>query len=251
MKLPQNELAGKNNLFAGSTGMFAGMFAAVLFDCDGVLVDSEAITLSVLQQMLGELGWQMTLEDCMRQFLGRLVRDNAALIEQNTGQAMTPGWMDEFLRRRDAALNAQLTAIDGVHDALSQIERVYGARLACASGADRRKINLQLDKVGLMHYFAGRIFSGFEMAQSKPAPDVYLAAAAHLGVDPSACAVIEDSPTGVRAGVAAGAKVFAYVPHNCPSVNALGGVAAVTASLISVGAHAVFSDMRALPALLA
>jgi HAD superfamily hydrolase (TIGR01509 family) len=226
-------------------------FAAILFDCDGVLVDSEAITLSVLQQMLAELGWQMTLEECMRQFLGRLVRDNAALIEQHTGVPMTQAWMEEFLRRRDAALSTQLTAIDGVQDALAQIERVYGARMACASGADRRKITLQLGKVGLTHYFTGRIFSGFEQAQSKPAPDVYLAAAAHLGVDPKQCAVIEDSPTGVRAGVASGAKVFAYVPHHCPSVEALGGVVAVSASLIAVGAHSVFSDMRVLPALLA
>jgi HAD superfamily hydrolase (TIGR01509 family) len=229
----------------------AALFAAVLFDCDGVLVDSEAITLTVLRNMLAELGWEMSLEACMRQFLGRLVRDNAALIEQHTGQPMTQAWMDAFLRRRDAALSAQLTAIDGVQDALTQIERIYGTRIACASGADRRKINLQLNKVALTHYFAGRIFSGFEMAQSKPAPDVYLAAAAHLRVDPSHCAVIEDSPTGVRAGVAAGATVFAYVAQNCPSVQALGGVAAVSATLLGVGAYAVFSDMRELPGLLA
>jgi HAD superfamily hydrolase (TIGR01509 family) len=225
-------------------------FAAVLFDCDGVLVDSEAITLGVLRDWLAECGWQMSIEECMQQFLGRLVRDNAKVIEQHIQQPVDQAWMDTFLARRDAALQARLTAIDGVEVALNEISAIYGSKIACASGADRRKIELQLNKVGLMHFFAGRYFSGFEMAHSKPAPDVYLAAASALGVEAKACAVIEDSATGVRAGVAAGASVFAFVDPHSHSVQATGGAVKVAQSLLALGACATFSQMRQLPELL-
>ena len=225
-------------------------FAAVLFDCDGVLVDSEAITLNALRGLLAEDGWVMSLEECMHEFLGRLVRDNSAKIAAKIGKPVSPEWMQEFLRRRDAALSAELVAIDGVHDALQKISQTYGSKMACASGADRGKIMLQLDKVGLTKYFSGRIFSGFEMPHSKPAPDVYLAAAAHLRVDPARCAVIEDSPTGIQSGVAAGAQVYAFVPVDSHSVQALGGVQAVRARALALGAVACFAHMRELPKLL-
>ena len=114
--------------------------------------------------------------------------------------------------------------------------------IACASGADRFKVELQLDKCGLMPYFRGRIFSGHELPRSKPAPDVYLAAAAHLGVAPARCAVVEDTVPGVTAGVAAGATVFGYSPpeagHDVPE------------ALRRAGAVVLFSDMAQLPALL-
>ena len=116
-------------------------------------------------------------------------------------------------------------------------------RIACASGADRHKVELQLDKIGLLDCFAGRIFSGHETPRSKPAPDVYLAAASALGVDPARCAVVEDTVTGAMAGVAAGATVFGYSPtdlgHSGPE------------ALRGVGVVQVFTDMAQLPALLA
>jgi HAD superfamily hydrolase (TIGR01509 family) len=224
-------------------------FDAVLFDCDGVLVDSEAITLGVLRHMLEERGWVMSFEQCVQEFLGRLVRDNAAKIEQKTGQPVTQEWMNTFLDRRDAALRAELCAIDGVAPALVKIAATYGSRMACASGADRRKISLQLEKVGLADYFSDRIFSGYEQPRSKPAPDVYLAAAKHLGVDPVRCAVIEDSAAGIKSGVAAGARVFAFVHSHSPAVQVMGGAAAVAAQALALGAHACFSDMSELPGL--
>ncbi|NVO07649.1 MAG: HAD family phosphatase, partial [Rhodoferax sp.] len=113
-----------------------------------------------------------------------------------------------------------------------------GGRIACASGADRFKVEMMLRQVGLADYFTGNIFSGHEMPRSKPHPDVYLAAAKHLGVAPSRCAVVEDTVTGVRAGVASGATVFGYAPP--------GGEQA----LLDAGAHTVLSDMAALPAAL-
>ena len=217
-------------------------FEAVLFDCDGVLVDSEPITNGVLRDMLEELGWKLTPAECMRIFVGKAVKDEVALIEANTGQRITEDWMARFRERRNEGLVRGVKAIPGAVEAAAQLHRLLDGRIACASGADRFKVELQMDKCGLMPYFHGRIFSGHEMPRSKPAPDVYLAAAAALGVDPRRCAVVEDTVTGVAAGVAAGATVFGYSPseagHDAP------------AALRKAGATHIFTDMAGLPALL-
>lgn len=218
-------------------------FAAVLFDCDGVLVDSEPITNRVLAEMLGELGWPLTTDESMRIFTGKAVKDEADLIESKTGFRITPEWLHGFRERRNEALERDLTAIPNAPAAVRALFEQLDGRIACASGADRFKVELQLEKVGILECFAGRIFSGHEMPRSKPAPDVYLAAAAALGVDPKRCAVVEDTVTGAMAGVAAGATVFGYSTgesgHSGPE------------ALRSVGAVQVFSDMAELPALLA
>ena len=217
-------------------------FDAVLFDCDGVLVDSEPITNGVLRDMLEERGWKLTPQECLRLFIGKAVKDEAALIEARTGQPLTEDWMARFQARRNARLHRDLQPIDGAVAAVAEIHQRFEGRIACASGADRFKVELQLEKFGLMPYFKGFIFSGHEMPRSKPAPDVYLAAAAALGVDPKRCAVVEDSVTGVRAGVAAGATVFGFSlsdsGHDAP------------AALLGAGALSVFTDMQHLPALM-
>ena len=218
-------------------------FDAVLLDCDGVLVDSEHITNTVLREMLHELGWQISAEDCFRLFVGRALRDETAVITAHTGFVVTEEWLGAFRKRRNDALSLDLLPIPGAVDAVLEIDRRYRGRLACASGADRHKVELQLAKVGLGTVFAGKIFSGMETPRSKPAPDVYLAAAAALGVDPARTAVVEDSPTGVRAGVAAGATVFGYCPPRSPSHNA-------PRVLLDAGATHTFADMATLPALL-
>ena len=225
-------------------------FEAVLFDCDGVLVDSEAITLGVLRDYLDECGWNLSMPEVRHHFLGRLVRDNRALIEANIAKPVTPEWTAEFLARRDAGLQERLEPVLGIRTALEQIRAKFGTRMACASGADRRKILLQLEKVGLLEFFEGRCFSGFEMAASKPAPDVYLAAAAALGVDIKRCAVVEDSPTGITAGVAAGATVFAYCAPDDPHMLETGGMEMHIAVLKALGVKEVFHQMVDLPALL-
>ena len=206
-------------------------FDAVLFDCDGVLVDSEAITNGVLRDMLEERGWSMTLKQCMDLFVGNTVTDKRVEIELRTGLPLTQDWLLAFRDRRNAALVADIQPIPNIHQAVQSIHQASSGRIACASGADRFKIEMMLKQVGLAEYFAGNIFSGHEMPRSKPYPDVYLAAAAHLGAQPARCAVVEDTVTGVRAGVAAGATVFAYAPAG-------GGQA-----LLEVGAHMVFTDM--------
>jgi HAD superfamily hydrolase (TIGR01509 family) len=213
-------------------------FDVILFDCDGVLADSEPITNGVLRDMLEELGWKLSKAECMR----KAILDERARVEAHIKQPLTKDWMAQFRERRNAGLIRDLQPIRGAVQAVKRLHEHYQGRIACASGADRFKVELQLEKCGLMPYFSGRIFSGHEVARSKPAPDVYLAAAAALGVDPKRCAVIEDTVTGVSAGLAAGATVFGYSPpeggHDVPAV------------LMQAGAVAIFEEMADLAALL-
>jgi HAD superfamily hydrolase (TIGR01509 family) len=192
-------------------------FQAVLFDCDGVLVDSEAITCGALRDMLDENGWRLSLTECMAHFVGHSVRSRADLIEAHTGKPLTDAFMDEFYRRRNSRLETEITAIEGIHDAVRYVYERCEGRIAVASGADRYKVEMMLQRVGLAPFFEGRIFSGHEMPRSKPFPDVYLAAAAHLQVEPAQCLVVEDTSVGIAAGVAAGSAVWAYAPPNAPT----------------------------------
>ncbi|HEY8359229.1 MAG TPA: HAD family phosphatase [Ramlibacter sp.] len=217
-------------------------FDAVLFDCDGVLVDSEGITNGVLRDMLGELGWQLTTQECMRIFVGKAVKDERALIESRTGRPLTEAWFVEFRERRNQGLVERLQAIPHALETVASLHGAFDGRIACCSGADRFKVELQLEKCGMLPYFEGRVFSGHEMPRSKPHPDVYLAAMALLGVDATRCAVVEDTVTGIAAGAAAGATVFGYSPpeagHDAPE------------ALRAAGAAVTFADLAQLPRLL-
>jgi HAD superfamily hydrolase (TIGR01509 family) len=185
-------------------------FKAVLFDCDGVLVDSEPITNGVLHTMLVERGWHLSAQACWDLFVGHTVRSRRDVIEQQTGQPWSEEWLQTFMQRRNQALQKELQIIEGAHAAVAHVHRQSGGQVAVASGADRQKVEMMLAQVGLLPFFAGRVFSGHETSRSKPYPDVYLAAANHLGVEPRHCLVVEDTVTGVQAGVAAGATVWGY-----------------------------------------
>ncbi len=212
-------------------------FEAVLFDCDGVLVDSEAITCGVLRDMFEAQGWRMTLAECMQRFVGHTVKSQRAVIEAHTGVPLTEEWLQAFFARRNERLERQITAIEGIHEAVAHLHDHCQGRIAVASGADRFKVEMMLGKVDLHRFFEGRIFSGHEMPRSKPHPDVYLAAAAHLQVEPAHCLVVEDTTVGITAGVAAGATVWAYAP---PPVEAT--------PLLQAGAVKVLRHMRELRA---
>jgi len=188
-------------------------FDAVLFDCDGVLVDSEPITNGVLREVLNEAGWALSPAECMQIFIGKAVRDERARIERETGQALTDEWMRAFYARRDERLRAELRAMDGALEAVRAAHRHTAGRIACASGADKAKVVMQIEMAGMHPYFEDRIFSGHDLPRSKPHPDVYLAAAAHVGIEPASCLVIEDTATGAQAGLAAGATVWGYCPQ--------------------------------------
>lgn len=217
-------------------------FAAVLFDCDGVLVDSEPITNGVLREMLVELGWDISPAECMDRFVGRSLVDEVGVIAQHTGTTPGADWIAEFRERRNVALTARLEAVPGAVDLVHAVASAYGSSFAVASGADRGKVEMQLEKVGIRSAFGDRVFSGVETPRSKPAPDVYLLAASTLGVDPARCAVIEDTVPGVQAGVAAGATVFGFAPE--------GPGRSAPEDLLAAGAARVVRDMGDLPALL-
>jgi HAD superfamily hydrolase (TIGR01509 family) len=210
-------------------------FQGVLFDCDGVLVDSEPITNGVLRDMLIERGWYISAQECFDTFVGHAVIDQTHLIEQRTGQPVTAQWLQQFRDRRDAALRERLVAIPNIHYAVKTLHAAAQGRIACASGADRGKLMLQLAKVDLLPFFEGRLFSGLEYPRNKPHPDVYLAASKALGLEAAQCAVVEDTTNGARAGVAAGCTVWGYAPHGDG------------AALLQAGAHQVFKDMADLP----
>lgn len=213
---------------------------AVLFDCDGVLVDSEPIVNQVLQEALAELGWGLSLDDVVHRYTGHTIRDAVALDAQARGQTLPSGWLDRFVQKRNQALQASLRMVPGADVAVSGVYRLLNGRIACASGADRYKIEMQLSLVGLLSpAFDGRVFSGHEVPRTKPAPDVYLAAARHLGADPSACLVIEDSAVGARAGLAAGATVWGYDPSGLGQ------------AFLGLGVQRVFHRMADLPQLIA
>ena len=167
--------------------------------------------------------------------MGHTVKSQRETIEAHTGVPLTDAWLQQFFERRNERLERQITAIDGIHDTVAHLHEHCEGRIAVASGADRFKVEMMLKKVGLHDFFAGRIFSGHEMPRSKPHPDVYLAAAAHLQVPPADCLVVEDTTVGITAGVAAGATVWAYAP---------GGAQA--APLQEAGARRVLGHMREL-----
>jgi HAD superfamily hydrolase (TIGR01509 family) len=193
--------------------------------------------------MLAELGWQLSEAECMRIFLGKAVRDELALIESHITRPLTEEWFVRFRERRNEQLLARVQPVRNAPAAVAAISDRFQGRIACCSGADRWKVEMQLSKCGLLPFFDGRIYSGHEMPRSKPAPDVYLAAMGPLGAHAGRCAVVEDTVTGVTAGVAAGATVFGYSPpeagHDTPN------------ALRAAGASVIFTDLADLPALLA
>jgi HAD superfamily hydrolase (TIGR01509 family) len=214
-------------------------FNAILFDCDGVLVDSEAITIAVIAETLNAYGGKVTTSEAMTAFLGRSLRENSAIVAQLIGQHPPESFFNDFLEARDRALAARVEAVLGITEVIAAIQ-AKNIPLAVASGADVHKMNITLGRTGLLPAFTGRIFGNDHVARSKPAPDVYLFAANALGINPADCIVIEDTPTGVAAGVAAGAKVIAYA----------GALHSDADALLAAGAIAVIRDMTVLHELL-
>ncbi|MES2102850.1 MAG: HAD family phosphatase [Pseudomonadota bacterium] len=211
-------------------------FDMVAFDCDGVLVDSEPITIGVLAQLLNELGWKISYEEAMHTFVGRSVRDELSIIEAKIDRPLPADFIGEFVLRRDRGLTENITPIPGIVDAIRQLQS-RGMPFCVATGADRAKMHITLGRTGLLPHFEGKMFSGMEVARTKPAPDVYLQAAQSMDVAPARCVVIEDTPTGVAAGVAAGMTVYGYAGIADPRL------------LLAAGATCVFKDMQALPGL--
>jgi HAD superfamily hydrolase (TIGR01509 family) len=186
--------------------MNSSRFSLVIFDCDGVLVDSELITNRIFASMLNELGIPVTLEDMFEQFVGRSMAACLEKIAVLLGRPVPEDFVHQYQVRTNAALQSDLRAVPGIGTVLDEIEVPY----CVASSGSHEKMRTTLGITGLLPRFQGKLFSVTEVARGKPFPDVFLYAAAKSGAAASACAVIEDSPTGVAAGVAAGMTVYGY-----------------------------------------
>ena len=206
----------------------------VIFDCDGVLVDSERIAVRVDVVMLAELGWVMTEAEVVERFMGRTDEYMVSQIEAHLGRPLPANWEERFQHLYREAFEAGLKPIPGILEALDEI-----ATATCvASSGTHERIRYTLGLTGLYTRFVGRIFSAGDVAQGKPAPDLFLHAANRMGADPSECAVVEDSRYGIEAARAAGMRGFGYAGGLTPR-HRLEGIGTV-----------VFQDMRELPRLL-
>lgn len=209
-------------------------FELVIFDCDGVLVDSERITNQVFADMLNEIGVPVTLEDMFEHFVGRSMDQCLELISGILGSDPPVDFVENYRIRTTSALESKLTPVLGIEEVLNDIKMPF----CVASSGDHAKMRTTLGITKLLPRFEGTLFSVTDVARGKPAPDVFLFAAKQCGINPSDCAVIEDTPTGVTAGIAAGMTVYGY------------SALTPAARLLGAGAHRVFNDMAKLPSLI-
>lgn len=179
----------------------------LIFDCDGVLVDSEELGTRVLLDAAREQGpLAMDLSEAVPLFRGRKMAECVALLSERVGKPFPEDFTARFRVRQAEVFRQELQPIPGVREALQQIT----LPMCVASNGPREKIALSLSVTGLLPFFDGRIFSSYELQTWKPDPGLYLHAAAASQVAPEKCAVVEDSGLGIRAGRAAGMPVFAY-----------------------------------------
>lgn len=206
----------------------------VIFDCDGVLVDSERLSVQIDRRVLAELGWELTTDEIVHRFVGRSSAHFRAEIESHLGRALPDDWEAPYQHWYREAFERELEPVPGI---VSALDRIAAATCVASSGT-HEKIRTTLGLTGLLPRFDGRIFSASEVGNGKPAPDLFLHAASRMGVPPSRCVVIEDSRFGVEAARAAGMHTFGYAGGLTP------------AEWLSGDDTTVFDDMAELPVLL-
>lgn len=208
-------------------------YQAILFDCDGVIVDTEALSNRLFRQALGELGLNLSHQDMHTHFSGYTTESNLKTAAQMLGSPLPEGFAMTLKQRFLSEINTSLEPIPGVRSLLDKIQ----VPIAMATNANRAEMNFKLEKINLSQRFSVR-FCVEDVENPKPAPDLYLKAASALSVAPKDCIVIEDSLAGIAAGRAAGMRVLAYSGDMNP------------ADQLNAGATACFKDMSQLPALL-
>jgi HAD superfamily hydrolase (TIGR01509 family) len=210
----------------------------VIFDCDGVLVDTEPVANRCFAAALAQEGLSWTVEETMRRLMGRSVKTCVGICEQALGRALSSGFLERLQADTYQAFrDLPITAVPGVVNALDGLE---ARRLSycVASSGDVDKMRLTLGLAGLWERFDGRVFSASMVPRGKPFPDLFLHAARQMRVAPERCVVVEDAVPGVQAGRAAGMRVLAYV----------GAPYADRAALAAAGGE-VFDDMQRVPEL--
>jgi HAD superfamily hydrolase (TIGR01509 family) len=203
----------------------------VIFDCDGVLVDSDRISLRIQAERISALGLKMSYEDCVRDFLGLGMPATLRILAERLGRPIPEGWEAELDAAVREGFRRELTPVPGIVEALDEIE----LPTCVASSGSHQKMRLTLGLTGLWDRFAGRIFSADEVQRGKPDPDLFLHAASRMSTPPKRCIVVEDSPFGIAAAKTAG-------------MAALGFTATTPAARLD-GADAVFTAMEELPGL--
>ena len=215
-------------------------FDLVIFDCDGVLVDSEALACVVHADVLTAYGYPITAQQVHARFLGRAAREARAEVEAELGRALPDDYTNALRTTIDRVFGEQLKPVPGIADTLAELT----LKKCVASSGTPTRIRSSLGTTQLIHHFGEHLYSALQVERGKPAPDLFLFAAAEMSVAPARCVVIEDSIHGVTGAVAAGMTVFGFHggAHCSP---------ATAATLQAAGAHLVFDDMRQLPALIA
>jgi HAD superfamily hydrolase (TIGR01509 family) len=210
---------------------------AVLFDCDGVLADTEALHDRLVAEEISTLGWEITPAECAKRFRGLAWEAMRPIIEARLGPDSVPATFHrEIIRRVLHALEHETIPMAGSQAAIAAIQAA-GIPIAVASNSSRAELATKLRRMGLAEAFRARTFSVDDVENPKPAPDMYRAAAAACGADPHHCVVVEDSVAGARAGIAAGCRVLGFA-HATPRE-----------ALAAIGAEP-FGAMSELPALL-
>jgi HAD superfamily hydrolase (TIGR01509 family) len=184
-------------------------YKLLIFDCDGVLVDSEPLSNRIFTSALNRIGLPMTYDEVCREFIGLSMASCVESIEQRLGRRLPDGFVDDLQVQTFAALKSELKPMPGIVSLLDRLE------IPCcvATSGEPEKVELTLGVTGLLERFRGRIFSSHQVERGKPAPDLFLYAAKALATRPEDCAVIEDSLPGVQAARAAGMTVFGFAPE--------------------------------------
>ena len=208
----------------------------VIFDCDGVLVDSEPLALRILLDTLDAAGLALDPATGYDRFLGRSLASTVEILARDFALTLDSGALADMRRRLYAAFRAELQPIPHVAATLAALPQPF----CVASSSQPERIELSLRVTGLWPAFQGRVFSATQVAQGKPAPDLFLYAAETLGYAPAACLVVEDSPAGIQAARSAGMRVVAF----------MGGSHAASdqhrAAIAALAPDALVDDMRAL-----
>lgn len=211
----------------------------VIFDCDGVLVDTEPLSNRCFSEALNREGLAWDVAETMRRLMGRSMKSCIEIVEAELGRKVPADFVERLQERTFARFREEgVQAVPGVVSALDMLERA-GLATCVASSGDHGKMRITLGSAGLWDRFDDRIFSSTQVARGKPAPDLFLFAAQRMGASPDESVVIEDSSAGAQAARAAGMRAYGYIgaPHTD------------RAGLVEAGAT-VFDDMRALPSLL-
>ena len=196
----------------------------VIFDCDGVLVDSEPVSNRILADDLSARGWRMDTAEATRRFVGTTLHDMRPIIEAQLGQALPATWMQQVTARIVAALAQEATAIPGAVETLHAISAL-GVPWRVASNSSHPEMVAKFARIGIADLVGDRVHSFTDVAAGKPAPDLFLAAAMAEGVAAHDCLVVEDSVPGVRAAMAARMDCLGFAPHSDgASLRAVGAV---------------------------